>query len=174
MKYLVKFFVITLLFFQFTNVFAQENIMYIDMKFILNSSSAGKNAQKALEKIHSTSLEKFKKTEESLKDEETLLLSKKKLIKKEDYEKLAKDLRKKVMTYQADRRLKNEEITKKRSSARAQLLEAINPILAEYTSSNNISIILDKQNIVIGKTELDITNIILQKLNKKLPKISLQ
>ena len=78
------------------------------------------------------------------------------------------------MTYQADRRLKNEEITKKRSSARAQLLEAINPILAEYTSSNNISIILDKQNIVIGKTELDITNIILQKLNKKLPKISLQ
>jgi outer membrane protein len=174
MKHLVKFFVITLLFFQFTNVFAQENIMYIDMKFILNSSSAGKNAQKALEKIHSTSLEKFKKTEESLKDEETLLLSKKKLIKKEDYEKLAKDLRKKVMTYQADRRLKNEEITKKRSSARAQLLEAINPILAEYTSSNNISIILDKQNIVIGKTELDITNIILQKLNKKLPKISLQ
>ena len=108
MKYLVKFFVITLLLFQFTNVFAQENIMYIDMKFILNNSSAGKNAQEALEKIHSSSLEKFKKTEESLKEEETLLLSKKKLIKKEEYEKLAKTLRKKVMTYQADRRIKND------------------------------------------------------------------
>ena len=53
-------------------------------------------------------------------------------------------------------------------------MKAINPILAEYTASNDISIILDKQNIVIGKTELDITNIILDKLNKKLPKISLQ
>ena len=45
MKHLVKLFVITFLYFVSTYAFAEQKIAYINMKYILNESNAGKNAQ---------------------------------------------------------------------------------------------------------------------------------
>ena len=50
MKYLVKFFVVTSIFFLCTNVFAEQKIVYLDMTFVLNNSKAGKGAQDYLKK----------------------------------------------------------------------------------------------------------------------------
>ena len=49
-----------------------------------------------------------------------------------------------------------------------KLLEAINPILTEYSTKNSISIMLQKKNIVIGDTRLDITSKILEIINTKI------
>ena len=46
------------------------------------------------------------------------------------------------------------------------MLSLLNPILAKYADENSISIILKKNNIVIGKTELDVTEEILKIVNK--------
>ena len=45
MKYLVKFFVVTFLLLVCTHVLAEQKVAYLDMKFILNNSKAGKGAQ---------------------------------------------------------------------------------------------------------------------------------
>ena len=39
---------------------------------------------------------------------------------------------------------------------------------------NNISIVMDKKNMIGGLNEYDITNIIVEKLNKELPSLKLQ
>ena len=49
MKYFVRFFVITLLCFVCTYSFAEQKIVYLDMKFILNKSKAGMGAQKFMQ-----------------------------------------------------------------------------------------------------------------------------
>ena len=46
------------------------------------------------------------------------------------------------------------------------------PILEEYAKSNSIDIILKKDNVLIGKTNLDISQNILELYNKKVKKIS--
>lgn len=48
----------------------------------------------------------------------------------------------------------------------------INTILSEYSLENNIDIILNKNTVILGKKELDITNEILTRLNKKIKKIN--
>ena len=53
------------------------------------------------------------------------------------------------------------------------ILKTLSPILTEYSKSNNISIIMDKKNIIIGKTELNITKEILILLDEKIKKIKL-
>ena len=58
------------------------------------------------------------------------------------------------------------ELTKK-------LLGHINPILVEYSDKNSISLIVDKNSIVLGKTELDITEKIINLLNEKVKEIKL-
>ena len=53
------------------------------------------------------------------------------------------------------------------------ILKTLSPILTEYSKNNNISIIMDKKNIIIGKTELNITKEILILLDEKIKKIKL-
>ena len=47
----------------------------------------------------------------------------------------------------------------------------LQPILSEYANKNSISILIQKKNIIIGKTELDITKDILKILNQNHQKI---
>tara|TARA_B100000945_G_scaffold234655_1_gene190826 strand:+ start:113 stop:253 length:141 start_codon:yes stop_codon:yes gene_type:complete len=45
--------------------------------------------------------------------------------------------------------------------------------MTEYSKKNSISLVITKQSIIIGKTELDVTNDILELLNKKITKLEL-
>ena len=54
-----------------------------------------------------------------------------------------------------------------------KLLSHINTILVEYSEKNSISLIVDKRSIVLGKTELDITEKIINLLNEKVKEIKL-
>ena len=64
-------------------------------------------------------------------------------------------------------------MTKKRMESSAKLLSIINPILSDYSKVNNISIILQKKNVVLAKTDLNITNKIIDILNSKIESINL-
>ena len=90
---------------------------------------------------------------------------------KEEYQKKTDELRKKVIDYQSQRRASLEKITTQRAEARKNLLEKLDPILQKYIESNGISLVVDKKNILMGNTDLDITNIIIEKLNKDLPNL---
>ena len=143
------------------------------MKYVLNNCKAGKAAQDYLAKTFKDNQKKFASTEKKLKEHESNLLSKKNDLSKEDYKKDADSLRKKVMEYQTSRRAAVENIAKQRTDARNQLLSKINPILESYSKENGISLIIDKKNLVMGNTDLDITKLIIEKLNKVLPSIKL-
>ena len=78
------------------------------------------------------------------------------------------------MEYQKTRKEAVDKIAIQRAEARQKLLKEINPILASYSKENNISLIIDKKNLVMGNNDLDITNIIVEKLNKSLPSLNLK
>ena len=48
------------------------------------------------------------------------------------------------------------------------LLQKINPIISNYMEKNQITLIFDKKNIYIAKSELDITKPVLEIVNSKL------
>tara|TARA_B100000427_G_C15272759_1_gene491812 strand:- start:51 stop:575 length:525 start_codon:yes stop_codon:yes gene_type:complete len=173
MKYLVKIFVVTFFILISTYAFAEQKIVYIDMKYVLNNSKAGKGAQDYLTKSFKENQKKFSNQQEELKKEEADLLGKKNVLSKEDYTKKADTLRKKVIDYQSARRVAVDKIAKQRKDAREELLNQINPILESYSKENNITLILDKKNLIMGDSDLDITNTIIEKLNTKLPSLKI-
>jgi len=173
MKYLVKFFVITFILLFNINVFAAEKITYINMTQILNESKAGISIKNELEKIHKSNLNIFDKKEEEFKSEEQKLLSKRNLMKKEEFELKISDLREKYKKYQEDKKKKLQEISNKRNKGTQQILQSLQGILTSYSDEKDISLIIDKRNIIIGKTELDITKEIMVKLDTKLPSVNI-
>ncbi len=174
MKYFVKFFVVTFLFLICTHASAEQKVVYLDMKFILNESKAGKAAQDFLKNSLQENEKQFSNKVDELKKKERDLLSKKTTLSKEEYKKNSDELRKKVMELQAQRRSFLEKITKQRADARQKLLEEIDPILNDYIKKNEISLAIDKKYTLGGRIDLDVTNIIIEKLNNKLPSLNLK
>ena len=65
MKYLVKFIVVTFFLLICTHTFAEQKIVVLDLKFVLNNSKAGKGAQDFLQKTLSDSMTKYADMEKS-------------------------------------------------------------------------------------------------------------
>ena len=144
------------------------------MTFVLNESKAGKGAQDFLKKSFTDNQKKFVEIEKSLKKEESDLLEKKNILTKDEYNKKTDSLRKKVIDYQSQRRVSLDKIATQRVKARETLLQKVTPILDSYMKENNISLVLDKKNTLGGNPEVDITKIIVEKLNKELPSLNLK
>ena len=174
MKYLVKFFVVTLFFIFSTYSFAEQKIVVLDMKYVLNSSKAGKDAQEFLKNKFNDNAKKFSELEKSLKKEENDLLRTRADLTKEEYKKKTDELRKKVIDYQSQRRASLDKLAKQRATARKILTDKLKPIIDSYINENEISLVIDKKNMVGGLNKYDITNLIVDKLNKEFPSISLE
>ena len=144
------------------------------MKHVLNFSKAGKGAQDYLKESFTNNRKKFADIEQNLKKEEIDLLEKKTILSKEEYTKKTDTLRKKVIDYQSQRRGALDKIATQRVEARETLLQKVTPILDSYMKENNISIVIDAKNTLGGNPDVDITKIIVEKLNKELPSLNLK
>ena len=167
-KYLIL--ILTLLFLNPVELKAQK-IVYINMEKIMKESKAGKIIIDKINKTNEKNIKKFKEIEESLKKEETDLIAKKNVLSEEEFQKKFDLLSKKINDYRTLRQSTIQDTTKKRISASAEFSQKIKPILGEYATKNNISVIFQKKNIIMGKTELDITDEILKIVDQEISKI---
>jgi outer membrane protein len=174
MKYFVKLFVVTFMLIFCIHASAEQKIVVLNLKEVLNTSKAGKGAQDFLKKKFATNQKKYSNIEKELKGNEASLLKNKSTMSTEDYKKQSLELREKVLKYQSDKRKSLEEIAKQRALARSELLKKIDPILGTFVKENGISLVLDQMNIVAGSAEFDITSLIIKELNKELPSLNLK
>ena len=154
-----------------TSLFSE--IRYVDFKHILNESKAGKGAQIYLKKELDTGIKNLKSKEKAIQDEEKKIIQQKKLIEPEEYKKRVTQLREKVSSLQTQRTKLLDNIGKKRSKARTELLKTLNPIIKDYMKEKNVRLVLDKKSILLADENLNITKEITDLLNKKLKSIKL-
>jgi len=173
MKYF-KIILFTFVLLNFYNLSFSSEIYFVDMKKILNESKAGKKAQTFLKKKFESENKKFEKEGAALKKQETDLIAKRKLVSQEEYKKELNSLREKSASYQKRKRQASNEWVKKKNEARAKIIEALNPILQQYMNDNNIQTLIDKKNILLANSKLDLTEKILKILDKQVQSIQLK
>ena len=161
---------IILLIFQ-SKLFAE--IRYVDFKYVLNESKAGKEAQIYLKKKLDNGIKDLKAKEKAIQEEEKKIIQQKKVISAEEYKKQVKALREKVSSLQTQRNNLLDTVAKQRSKARAELLKTLNPIIKNYMKENTVRLVLEKKSILLADENLNITEEITGLLNKKLKSIKL-
>ena len=168
-----KFFLALFCILALTNVtaYSETKIAYIDMEFIFNNSIAGKKLTESLNKININNKKFFDKKEDELKKKELKIISQKNILETSQIEEQLKKLQNEANIYRNEKVKKINEFNKKKIDASEQLFKSIEPILIEYSNKNSISIFLQKKNIVIGKSELNKTNEILEIVNRKITEI---
>ena len=174
MKIKVLLLIIFFIFFSKASISQENKTVYLDLNMIMANSNAGKSINSQLEDNHKKNIANFKKLEEALKNEEAKIISQKTVISKEDFEKKIMNLRDKANKYRKERNDSINNLNNQRLDATQKMITLIRPILSEYSDNNSISLIIQKRNIVIGKTSLDITDDILKIVDEKIEKISLE
>ena len=162
----------------FLNIFsivqAAERSAYVDIDFLLNQSLAGKSITKKLESQYKKNIEKFKITEKELIDKEKKLISQKNILSQDVFKKKINDLKNEVKVFNEDRNNSLKLLNEIKNKSTSILIKAINPLIENYAKENSIDIIFPKSNILIAKSELEITDQILKLLNEKIKEIIIE
>ena len=169
----VLFLTLCLLFFN-TYLSAENKISFIDVNYIFINSDAGKKINNKIKtkskKINDELLNYQKKIEE----EKLKLNNQKNILSKEEFQKQAKGLEKKVKEYNGALTKDNGELKKYTNKAQNEFYLQLSTIVQEYAVNNSIEIVLKKKNILIGKKNLDITKDIMNLFNKKVKVIKIK
>tara|TARA_B100001057_G_scaffold183796_1_gene184474 strand:- start:1634 stop:2143 length:510 start_codon:yes stop_codon:yes gene_type:complete len=152
-----------------SNAFSSENkIVYLNLDNIVQQSIPGKIILKELESLRKENINKFKSKESELKSKENDIIKKKNILSKEEFETKLISLNKEMKVYNDERKkiyLQFEEIKKKRLN---DFLEKITPIIEIFVKENSINLVLNEKNLFIASKKFDITNDIIQIVNKKI------
>ena len=146
---------------------------FLDFKYILNQSDAGKKAQSFLKNKLEKGIKNLKEKEKTIQQEEKKIISQKKVITEDEYKKKVSELRKKVALLQKERTTLLNTVAKQREKARNELLKNLNPIIKDYMKDKKIRMVIDKKSLLLADENLNITNDIIDLLNKKLKSIKL-
>lgn len=166
--------ILLLSFLFFSNYALSDNTYFIDFTKVLNNSKAGSEAQKKLKDKYTSESKKFLQEEEKIKKEETEIIAQRKILSNEDYQKKVNELRTKVANLQDNKQKSLNSIAKSRNEAKQILLKSVNPILKKYMQDNGIRIVLEKESVILGDTTLELTDIIIELLNKELTSIKFE
>ena len=166
--------IIILILISFTPTYAEDfKIVYLNIDKIMQESIAGKSIKKKLELIYKKDMEKFKINDENLKKKEKKIIAQKNILSNEEFQKEITNLRSEIIKFQKEQVKARDNINKLRIGATNKLIKKLSPILQDYAKQNSINLILQKKNIIMGKKEIDITDEVLNIINKQIKDINL-
>ena len=111
------------------------------------------------------------KRSNALKKQETELINQKKTLSAEEYKK-GKRFTKKNVDFQNRRRSASSNFVKKKIT-QGSIIKVFKSILQKYMDENGIMMIMNEKNVILANSKVDLTNTIIDLLNKELKSIKL-
>jgi len=162
LKFLVLFYSIF-----FLNSVLANNLVFIDFNYILNNSNVGSEIIKKLERINNENIRLLKEEQSELNIQNLEIEKVKNIISDEEFNKKVEILNDKLKKFNLKQDQLSKEFKNLRETEINNFIKQINPILTKYMQDNNIDIVIKKEYIYISKSELDISDIIINLINKK-------
>ncbi len=160
---------IILIFFLFNSNFAfsTEKLAFIDLDIVLKQTNYGKSLLIEIENINNKNIQTLKNKEKELKKKENDINKKKNIISDDEYTKELNILKENIIEFREQKNKMVKSFKTKRSEHLNNFFIKISPIIQNYMNKNSIDILLEKKNVFIGKSNSDITDIIIEEINKK-------
>ena len=148
-----------------------ENIAFIDLNRIFDTSEAGKKIIQQVKKKQKINSDELKKLQQKFDSDKEKLIAQKNVLSEEEFKNKIIKLENDFKEYNKKIRDNNKSLTNFQLRARGEFYKYLTPILESYAKENSIGLILKKENVLIGKTNLDISQNILEIFNKKIKTI---
>jgi len=154
--------------------YPNTSIGVIDLNYILAEAKAAKNAAEQIEDLAIKIENEVQESDEALIEEQNKLIESQAVMAPAVFEEKRKEYEKKVQNYNISRQEKLLSIDKMISESRNDVLNALKPILEEISNDKGITVLLEKNSVLLNADNMDITEEALKKLNKELPKLEVR
>ena len=144
------------------------------MDRLVSVSKSGASIFKQLNVINNKNLNSLKEEKKKLQQKEKKLIAQKNIISEADFQNKVNKLKSEVNNYNKSRNDMIKKFNKLKVENTNNFLKLINPILTKFADENEISIILKKKNLIIGKTTLDITGEIIKIIDNEIKEFKIK
>jgi len=156
--------IITILF--ANNVWAQDKIAFIDLNYVYANSKDGKKSIKEVQSKKEIIKKEFIEFQKKLDKEKNDLIAQKNVLDENEFKKKYSELESNVEKYNKIIDKKNKDLIDYQNKSKKDFANTLKSTLETYSKENSISMILRKENLLIGKNSLDVTKDILNLFNK--------
>ena len=166
---------ILIIFLFFTNhTLSEQNIAFIDLDRVISVSKPGSSILKQLTDLNNKNLKLLNNEEKKFKEKETKLISQKNIISETDFKSKVNELKSEIKNYNQNRKKMMTDFNRLKIDNTNNLLKLINPILIKFSNDKEIAIILKKKDLVIAKTQLDITDEVIKIVNSEVKEFKIK
>jgi len=173
MKILLSSILVIFLFFP-NQSFSDQKIAFIDMDRVISTSKSGSSILKQLTNLNNKNKKFLKNEEKKFKEKEKKLISQKNIISETDFKDKVNELKSEIKNYNKNRNKMLTDFNKLKVDNTNNLLKLINPILVKFSNDKKISIILQKKDLVVAKTQLDITDEVIKIVNSEVKEFKIK
>ena len=167
MKFFKKLYLLALIYFlTISPVYSSGSTVFLDIDYILNNSNLGKSIYIELEKLNTSNIDKLSSKEVLLKEKKIAIDKTKNISSKEKREEDINIFNKEVEKYRLEKSKLLEDFKNKKKNKLENFLIKINPLIQEYMKKNSIDIVLEKNQIFMGNNLKDVSNDIINLINK--------
>ncbi len=157
-----------------TGVGETGKLVIVDIQRVLAESKAGKNLQKQVteqqEKIDADAAKKDK----TLKSKRDELVKKQADMKKEDFIEAGNKFQQDIITARNELTEKSTALKQSTAQAVQKLRLEIVKVVSDMASENGYALVMTKQNVILAQKEMDISDDVLESLNKSISSIKLE
>ena len=162
------------IFTQFNFVSANTNILFVDLDKIMTMSKPGLSIIKKLKEKNDKILNNFQLEQKKIKDKETKLVKQKNILSDKEFKSNLNKLKLEIDIYNKNRKNIINDFNKLKLETRNKFMTMINLILMNYAEEKSILMIFEKKNMIIGKSELDITDEIIKVINSEIKEFKIK
>jgi Skp family chaperone for outer membrane proteins len=150
---------------------AESKIAVVNMQAILEKASAAVDIRERIKKQSEQYLAEITKEEDKLRADEKKLASESGVLAKEVLEKKRKEFQDKVIKVQKNAQDKRANLDNSFKNSLEQVDKVISEIIGELAKEKGFEVAMPTSQIIYWQKELDITDEVLTRLDKKLPKV---
>ncbi|HEU5046685.1 MAG TPA: OmpH family outer membrane protein [Rickettsiales bacterium] len=151
-----------------------DNIAYVNVQDIMNKSSAGKSIKEQLEAKQKTFRSEVGKKEESLQKMGQELSKEQSVLSASAFDKKVKAFHAKETEAQKDAQEKGFVLENAKQTSLTELQKAVFDIVSKISKDKGYSAVLPNTALLYADSKLDITNEVLDQLDKNLPKVTVK
>jgi len=147
-------------------------IAVLDIQLIHRESIAGKDIVVQLERYRASYQTEITKDEESLRNQEQELARQRTILTPDAFAERQRQFQQRVADVQRKVQERSRQLDRSHAVARNELGRVVRLIVDQVSKTRQFNLVLDREQVPYVHTSLDITDIVMEELNKRHPKIA--
>jgi Skp family chaperone for outer membrane proteins len=151
--------------------FAQDGakpVLTIDWLAFLRETQYGRRLAAEFQAEKDALQAEWDRIELELLQEEEELVRQRQIVSAEEFRNLSKAFDQKVVAVRREQRERRAELPEKEMAYSRALLQAAGPILFELVQQNGASVLIDKRNVLVNLSSVDVTRQAIQEMDRRI------